>query len=227
MNDLIVCAGLTHRSGMLDEYERQLAAASVPFHLETLEPLPGGANSINMARRIQFVRTLALRFINNYAKIVITDAWDVLFYGSCEELVAKVPDTLIVSAERNCYPEAEYGSRIQGATPWRYVNNGMMAGSPAYLLTWCNQAAQSPDLDILDQAWFNRRRAEGSDLTPIDTRTELFYVVSATLETGDLRMKDNRPWNSSCDTYPCFFHFSGQCNPGDFRKLLNGERDHL
>ena len=220
MNELIVCSGCTHRSGMIDEYESQLASHDIPYHLEPWGHLPAGANSISMSRRISFVRALATKFLH-YQKIVITDAWDVLFYGTRSELIAKVPDTLVVSAERNCYPEAEYGPRISGATPWRYVNNGMMAGSPAYLLDWCAAAEQTPNLDILDQAWFNRRRAEDSPLTPLDETTNLFYVVSATLERGELQMKDGRPWNILCETFPNFYHFSGNCPTDSFRALLS------
>lgn len=223
MTEIIVCSGCTHRSGMLDEYERQLADAGIPFHLEQLDPLPCGANSINMQRRIQFVRILCLKFSGTFDKIVITDAWDVLFHGTRDELIEKVPDTMLVSAERNCYPEAQYGDLITGTTPWRYVNNGMMAGSPEYLRAWCDEAERTPNLDILDQAWFNRRRAEHSALVPLDETTDLFYVVSATRENGELKMKNGRPWNSLCDTYPNFFHFSGQCPTDSFRKLLRGD----
>ncbi len=85
MPELIVIAGCTERRGMLDEYERQLAAADIPFFLESLDPLPAGANSITMARRIAYVRKMARQFAA-YRKIVITDAWDVLFFGSASEV---------------------------------------------------------------------------------------------------------------------------------------------
>lgn len=216
---VIVVAGATHREGFIDEYEAQLAAASIPFHLEQLDPLPSGANSISMQRRIDFFRGIASKF-SNYDVIYITDAWDVLFFGTKQELIDKAPETFLCSAERNCYPEADLADKIHGDTPWKYCNNGMIAAAPSYLLAWCDQAASTPDLNHLDQGWFNRRRAEGSHLTPLDETTNLFYVMSAWLEDGALQVKDGRPWNSTCDTFPNFIHFSGKCQDNDFRKMM-------
>jgi hypothetical protein len=222
MPELIVIAGCTERRGMLDEYERQLAAVDIPFFLEALEPLPAGANSITMARRIAYVRKMARQFAA-YRKIVITDAWDVLFFGSASEVAAKIPEGILVSAERNCYPEGDLGDKIQGTTPWRYANPGMIAGTSNSLLEWAAQAEQTADQNILDQAWFNRRRAEGSPLVPLDETTKLFYVVSANLEAGELQMEEGRPWNGLCETFPNFFHFSGGCPTDGFRKMLEAQ----
>lgn len=224
MNEVIVVAGCTHRAGFLDEYEGQLSRAGVPFHLEHLDPLPSGANSISMQRRIKYFRAMASRFIE-YKTIFITDAWDVLFFGSKQELIDKAPETFVVSGERNCYPEAHMSDKIHGNTPWKYVNNGMIAASPKYLLEWADHAEKTNDLEILDQAWFNRRRSEGSDLAPLDTTTSLFYVVSACLEDGSLRAKNGRPWNAKCDTYPNFLHFSGGCPSEGVRKMLEEKNE--
>jgi hypothetical protein len=219
MPELIVIAGCTERRGLLDVYERQLAVARVPFYLEQLTPLLSGANSITMSRRIAYVRKMAQQFAD-YRKIVITDAWDVLFYGNAEEVAAKIPDGILVSAEQNCYPEGELGDRIQGTTFWRYANPGMIAGTPEALLDWASHAEKTADQNILDQAWFNRRLAEGSALTPLDETTRLFYVVSATLERGELQIKDGKPWNRFCGTFPNFFHFSGGCPTYEFYKMM-------
>lgn len=219
MNDVIVVAGATHREGFIDEYEKSLNDAGVDFYLHQLEPLALGANSITMWKRINYFRAMAEKFYN-YKTIFITDAWDVLFFGTKQELIDKAPELFLVSAERNCYPEAHLSSIIQGETPWRYSNNGMIAADPHYLFNWCYAAEEIGDLDILDQAWFNRRRAEDSILTPLDTTTELFYVVSAWLEDGALQIKNGRPWNSRCDTYPNFLHFSGKCPSDGVRKML-------
>lgn len=220
MKDVIVVAGATHREGFIDEYEAQLAAADIPFHLEQLDPLPDGANSINMQRRIEFFRKIAHQFID-YKVVYITDAWDVLCFATRQELIDKAPDTfLLCSAERNCYPEANLAGVIQGRTPWKYANNGCVAANPRYLIEWCDLAAQTPDMGILDQAWFNRRRAEHSPLVALDVATNVFYVVSSTLEDGSLQIHDGRPYNMLCGTYPSFLHFSGKCPDDGFRKMM-------
>lgn len=219
MNDVIVVAGATHREGFVDQYEKSLIDAGIDFYLHQLEPLSLGANSITMRRRIGYFREMAQKFLD-YEAIYITDAWDVMFFGTKRELLEKAPKTFLCSAERNCYPEASLASVIQGDTPWKYANNGMIAASPAYLANWCYAAEELGDLDILDQGWFNRRRAENSFLTPLDTTTDLFYVVSAWLEDGALQIKNGRPWNITCDTYPNFLHFSGKCLADGVRKML-------
>ena len=218
MNEVIVVAGATHRAGLLDEYEAQLAAAGVPFHLEPLT-LPNGVCGITALDRIQYFWRIALQFLT-YQTVYITDAWDVLFFGTREELIEKAPATFLCSAERNCYPEPEMATCIHGRTPWRYANNGMVAANTRYLLEWCQAALDTPDLSIHDQAWFNRQVAGDTGLAPLDDRTKLFYVVSATQEDGALKAFAQRPWNRRCGTLPNFLHFSGGCSTDGVREML-------
>lgn len=223
---IIVVAYATHRAGMLDEYEAQLAAADIPFHLEQASPMPQGANSITMRRRIDYMRAMCEKFID-YERIVMTDAFDVLFFGTKQELIDKFPKTFICSAERNCYPEPHLAGIIEGSTAWRYANNGMIAATPTFLYGWCDAAEKIGDLDILDQAWFNRRRAYRDGIYALDVTTELFYVVSSTQEDGALQMRDGRPWNSKTGAFPAWFHFSGKCPDDRFRAMLRGEVESL
>lgn len=222
MNDLIVVAGCTHREGFINEYEQQLALAGIELHLEPLSDLPAGANSISMRRRIDYIRGMATKF-QSYKRLIMTDAWDVLFVGDKEEVMSRVPPTMIVSGERNCYPEPDLRHKFISTSPWKYANNGMIAGYPEYILHWLEWAEQMPNLEILDQAWFNRRIAEDQAAISLDEATELFYVVSATQEDGSLQMKGGRPWNSRFNTYPNFFHFSGKCPDDRFRAMMKGE----
>lgn len=218
MKDIIVVAQITHREGMIDEYEKQLTEAGIPFYWHQIPSLPCGANSITAARRIAYIREMCERF-EDYDKIVMTDAWDVLFYGTKDELLSKLPENMIVSAERNCYPEAYLAREFTSESPWRYANNGMLAGNPKQLLRWCGLAEATPDQEILDQAWFNRRAID-SNLVWLDETTSIFYVVSAWLEDGSLKRLGTRAYNSRYDTLPQFFHFSGKCPDSGFRELL-------
>ena len=227
MNEVIVVAQITHREGMIDEYERQLTEAGIPFYWHQIAPLPNGANSITAAKRIAYIREMADRF-REYQHIVMTDAWDVLFFGTKEELVSKLPENMIVSAERNCYPEAHLTKEFTSESPWRFANNGMLAGAPDKLLRWCDLAERnySGDAQILDQAWFNRRCLD-SHLVWLDETTSIFYVVSAWLEDGSLKLRGTRPYNTKYDTFPSLFHFSGKCDTTAFRQLLSGEIESL
>ncbi len=223
MKDVIVVAGATHREGFLDEYEFKLEEAEIDFHLWPLENLPSGANSINMRRRIDYMRGVAEKFAD-YQRIIMTDAWDVLFFGTREEVMEKVPTTgIFVSTERNCYPEPKLTSRFTSASPWRFMNNGMLCGAPSEIIDWCSVAECEGDLNILDQAWFNRARANRTMWFGADESTMLFYVVSSTQEDGALQVRHGRPWNTRYNTFPNFLHFSGKCPDDRFRALLRGE----
>lgn len=208
LKDVIVIAGYTYRNGLLVAYEKQLADAEIEF---CFEMMPNATSNFDMEKRIAYWRELALRF-SDYEQIVVTDAWDVLFFGTKEDLLSK-PKTMMISAERHCFPGPQWGEEdftdvIKGPTKWRYSNPGMLVANPSALLEWLDVAAKSENC-WSDQAWFNRRLADGTVPVSLDATTELFYVVSSVAEDEALQLKDGRFWNSTCDTYPNFFHFAG------------------
>jgi hypothetical protein len=223
MKDIIVVSAITERRHMIDEYEDQLAAAGIDFHLEPIT-LANGIASITARWKFEFMRRMCERF-DMYERIVFTDAWDVLFFGTKGELMEKLPEELLVSAERNCWPEPGLPSRF--SRPWCYVNAGMEAGDPMAIYNWCNRSLTMPDLDLMDQAWFNRQLTDISRLRAIDCSTSLFYTVSYDREDCSLRLKNGKLWNSRFDTYPQFFHFAGPCSSVPFRAMLRGATDSL
>lgn len=219
MHDLIVVAGYTSREHLMDEFESQLRSAKIDFHFEEVAAMPDGPNSMTMARKIDFARKMAMKFFE-YDKIVFADAFDVLCYGTAKEIAANIPRLMTFSAERNCYPEPDLASRFSSISPWRYANAGLSGGAPENVIAWCDTACHEREQGILDQAWLNRRRAEESDLIRLDEWTDVFYTVSHGGEDGSLQLKDGKPWNSRCNTYPNFFHFSGRSSTEGFRNLL-------
>ena len=217
---IIVVGGATHHDYLMGEYQNQLIAAGVPHHFEAVDPMPGGPNSMTMERKISFVRSMARKF-DDYQRIVISDAFDVLFYGSLEGLIDKVPETVLISAERNCYPEPHLAIEFVSSSPWRFVNAGLMSGSPDALIEWSDSISMAAyELHLLDQMWLNRRAAESSPFVKLDEETEIFYTVSSTQEDGELRLWKDRPFNMATGYFPSFFHFSGRCSTDGFRNLL-------
>ncbi len=208
MNDVIVVTSCTEKKCLANEYERQLTTAGIDHVFE----YAGFATSaFSMTDRIRYWRELAIRF-HDYKMIVLTDAWDVLFFGSKQDLLDKL-QTLLISAERNFYPGAEHGEKdkIKGREPWRYANVGMVAANPECLLEWLRKAERTPNC-WLDQAWLNRRLGDGLVTIPLDEATSLFYTISFTdgrLEDGSLQIKEGKLWNSQYGTYPNFVHFAG------------------
>lgn len=223
MDDVIIVTGCTGRMGLIDAYEQQLFSAGIAY---VIDNTPYATSSFNMLKRISYWREIAERYIQ-YKMIVITDAWDVLFFGTKEDLLTKFKDGVLISAERNCFPGPEFGYKdltnvITGDTPWRYSNPGMVAANPGHLLGWLDAAERTLDLTNSDQAWCNYRLHDSPGFVQLDTRTRLFYVISYSdgrLEDGALKIKDGRLWNSTCDTYPNFFHFAGH-GPHEARRVL-------
>jgi hypothetical protein len=218
MSDVIVVSAITERRHMIDEYEDQLAAAGIDFHLETVN-LADGIGSITARWKLAFMRRMCERFAH-FSRIVFTDAWDVLFFGTKEELLAKLPDFPMLGAERNCWPEPGIASNFNSGSPWRFCNAGMLAGCPKQILQWIELALKTPDLDMMEQAWFNRRRANQDLMFRLDVYTSLFYNVSYDREDGALQLRGGRLWNSTFDTFPQFFHFPGPCSSVPFRAML-------
>jgi hypothetical protein len=232
MNDVIVIASFTGRLGLLDAYQQQLSTAQVDFHFEQIDR---ATSSFDMASRLDYWRRIARKFLD-YKTVIITDAWDVMFVGTKERLLINLASTaplnVLISAERNCFPGPEFGyddltNAIINPSPWRYANPGMVAANPAKLLEWIEKAEQTKDLNISDQAWCNRRLADGTVLVPLDRFTNVFYVISyndGRLEDGSLQNSGGYLSNRVYDTYPSFFHFAGH-GPGEALRVLPFHKD--
>jgi len=207
---------------MLPEYRGQLLNAGIPFHVEHIADFPH-PSGLPVSFKFHWMREFATRF-QGFDRITFSDGYDVWFIGT-SDVDENIPSEVTWGAERNCFPEPQLAEQIGGGdTPWRYVNAGMMSGSPEAILDWVTRAERHPAYEgqMLDQKWLNRRLADSPELIRLDNRTTNFYVVSSTQESGELQMKNSMPWNSLCDSYPQFFHFSGGCKTDSFRRLLAG-----
>lgn len=218
MKDVIVVSYATHRAGLLDEYEAQLAAAGIDFHLETVE-LEDGINSVTARWKFEFMRRMCERF-KEYERIVFTDAWDVLFFGTKADLLKRLPEYLVISAERQCWPDPTVAEGFTSDSPWRFCNAGIMGGNRNSVILTAIHSLSADDLELMEQEWLNKQLSEQGGSEFIDERTEVFYTVSADKEDGSLSSIDGRPWNWTTDTHPQFFHFSGQCPTEPFRRML-------
>ncbi len=210
MKDLLVIVGCTRENGLLPLYRQQLTDAGIDLHVENFSNIPGIERGGELGWAVQQQRRLVEKFLD-YEKLVITDAWDVVFYGTKEDVLKKIPeDKVLLGAERNCYPDPSLAGRMPGTTPWRYVNGGMSAGTPENYLRWFEKLERHPWFvpGCLNQAFYNELRAQGSELTPIDEQTELFYCFF--LEVNELQWENGLPVNTVLGTRPNFLHFNGK-----------------
>jgi hypothetical protein len=160
----------------------------------------------NLGFKVEHYRRMAKQFAK-WDVLIFSDAFDVQFFGTKEEVLRKVPrEGILCAAERNCYPEPQ---AVIGTTPWRFFNGGLAAGTPKAFLAWLDAIERHPTYDqkMLDQMWFNRRRAEESELVYLDTQTDLFYCLF--LEQDDLQFQNGLPINTLCRTHPNFIHENG------------------
>lgn len=217
-NDLLVIMGCSRPNLMMPEYLRMLSDSGVDTHVETLDRIQNNDQG-SLGDQIRYVKKFLDQF-SDYKKIVMTDAWDVLFFGTLEDVYNKVPDTgILMAAERNLYPEPELLPQFSGNTPWKFVNGGMMCGSWFGLSEWVQKMESHPlyDPSPINQRWFNRRAAEADPIVRLDTQAHLFYCMYA--EAGEMQFKDGKPWNSLTNTNPNFIHFNGRSPEGNFRAM--------
>lgn len=203
---------------MIDEYEDRLAAAEIDFHIEPVT-LADGIGSVTARWKFEYMRRMAERF-SEYERIVFTDAWDVLFFGSKADLLPQIPANFLVSAERNCWPEGDLAAQIESDSAWKFCNAGMSCGSPERILEWIQGAMKCADLDLMEQVWFNRRLVDGAWPVWLDWGTSIFYTVSYDREAGELGIVDGKLVNTRYDSRPQFFHFAGPCSSVSFRAML-------
>ena len=219
--EIVVVLGMSRPAGLFDHYLGQLLAAGIPVHIEPLNGELANGNLGDLNLRIEFMWRI-LAAVRHYRKLVLTDAWDMLFYGTRKELVAKVPDHgMVLCAERVCWPEPDLAASFPDTgTPWRYVNGGAIAGDFDSLIEWTTWLDQYKEEygTFVDQRLFNRRRAAGDSMTPIDSKTELFYTM--TQENGELVKRDGRPYNLVTGEAPAFIHFCAKTSPDPFFEMM-------
>lgn len=167
--------------------------------------------------------------IGHYKKIVMTDGWDVLFYGTKEETLRNIPDDYVLQAAESPYWPHDDGGWA-GTTPWRSINGGMLAGTPDSIYEWMRRIQTHCHYDprAVNQFWFNKRLKERADFIHLDDRTNLFYCMHKdggqhTTPNGTpwenayppypaLTFRNRKPFNELCNSFPQFIHFQARCH---------------
>ena len=215
MKDLLVIMPATQEYGLMRQYIGQLEAAKIDYHVARLSEIPNANAGGTHAYALDFYRRCAQLF-GNYEKLVFSDAFDVLFFGTKDEVIWKIPSThVLCAAERNCYPDPSLASLVRNTLPWRFVNCGLTAGTPESFLKWVEKIEVHPLYvpDGLNQAFFNTLLSRGEHLGELDDITSLFYCLY--MDAGELDFDKGMPINKLCLTRPNFIHFNGKCfHPG-------------
>lgn len=208
-------------------YLGQLYAAAIPHHVEWVQM--SSPSDGTLGRCVEHWKELAKKF-SSYDRLILTDAWDVLFYGTTrevEERLAIVGPEVLFAAERNCYPEPFLADHIRHVgTPWRFVNGGCLTAAPYDLLQWCTKVRNHREYapEMIAQQWLNRRRVDGSPLASIDHNTALFYCMFMEHVGREMAVRDGRPYNTLTQHTVPFVHFNGSYPADDFMKMMEGDK---
>jgi len=201
---VIVSMSISRVNGMLTENVRRLSSCGVEVNLD-----PTTGQSFGIGEKLKHIRQSAERF-SEYDCIILSDGWDVMFYGTKQELLDKVPQNKVLwAAEKNCWPDASIAHQIPLHGPWRFVNGGLLAGTPQALREMCDriEANDSYGPDYVDQGFMNFLLATGEEFFEIDSETNLFFCLH--LGYDELQFKQGKPVNTLYGTTPLFVHANG------------------
>jgi hypothetical protein len=226
-NSLLVIASANERNGLLDKMESQLARADIEFYLNVLPDLSWRI-IICLEFRLKILESMATLF-KSRDKLIFVDAWDMLFYGTKEEVLDKVWGryTPIIAMEKNCFPDLGVSNFFPNLlnVPWKFINGGGLAGSPEQILWAVKEIRKHPGYEpkMVDQEFYNLLLLTRSLPFQCDYRTSLFYCMFK--DQGELIVNDGerRPFNQVTGTYPNFIHFNGKEDYHIFLKMVEGE----
>jgi hypothetical protein len=188
----------------------QQEAAGIECVVHPLTDIPT-AGGIPWKREYYIKRhsEIACRYAD-YERLVITNAWDVTFYGTPEDVIRKVPmDRVLVGAGRESWPDCSIRDITPGITPWKFSNGGLTAGAPTNILAFADALEDHPKYEagMWDQGMLNITLADRTAPFQLDCRTELFFCLFDGYP--ELDFERGLPVNTLCGTRPNFIHANG------------------
>jgi hypothetical protein len=140
-----------------------------------------------------------LKALRGYTHFLYTDAWDTVAMRAD----VQVPDGILISAERACYPYPEWAERYPASdSPWKYVNGGGWCGEIAAFLRMYE--SKPPTDEMNDQVWLTERFLAGWG--KLDYECMIFQTL------GFCPVSDfiHSPFtNTVTGSHPAFIHGNG------------------
>lgn len=208
-SDLIVLMGATEIRGTMPTYINQLQDAGIEYRVIDCSDKPNKDGGGNLGYRVRKFKELANQF-SEYERLVITDSFDMTFWGSKQDVISKIPmDRLVHAAEKNCYPPDALSLAIPDNGKWKYANGGAVAGTPENFIHWCTYTERLPryNPECLDQYELNYQLADGIGCG-LDSQTELFLCLYGGYE--EIEFENGIPINTMYGTHPQFIHANGK-----------------
>lgn len=159
-----------------------------------------------------------------YDYFVFADGYDSFFLSPKEELINKIEELneyeLIVSVEKNCYPDFYKANMYPSApTEWKYINAGGFAMNPSKFVEMFEKYPlhkENPN----DQDWFTDIFLNKCVKIKADYECKIFQTIWGTKSDELSISEDNRIYNELTDEIPCIIHGNGQSDLTDIYKLI-------
>jgi hypothetical protein len=213
------------------ELERSLQHFDYDYHIIE-HPWTGFLSKLHETHK--YLKMLATE--TTYTHFLYTDAWDTFALASEQALYERMPNGLMLSAERACYPHPEKAPLYPpNPSPWKYVNGGGWAGEITAFLSIYEQ--NPPKTELNDQVYLTDRflalcippspQGEGRDegerpVVKLDYDCTIFQTIAFCPET-DFEVRNDAQGiikNTVTGNYPIFFHGNGHTPMPHIYKLL-------
>ena len=149
---------------------------------------------------------------------IMLDAFDNYCIGSEWDWNYRVPQTdrLVISTEKQCYPDVSKAVHFTDPSPWRYVNSGQIYGNRQYFLSLVDRFPVADDYN--DQTYYTDLAIAGH--IDLDTQCKGFQSIAFETE-GDFTYDIERKVliNNVTNTKPIFAHGNGRTAMGQVYQL--------
>lgn len=168
--------------------------------------------------KMQYDALLELK--DKYKYVIYSDGADTYFVSK----VTPPDDILVISAEKNCFPDPTTAERYpETISPWRYVNAG----------NWCAPIELAIDffekyrLNIYQNDHVNGQREwhdaylkalEDNYPVHLDINCQIFQTT-AFAHDGEIIVEEERIKNTKQGTWPCILHGNGRTDMSWLYKL--------
>lgn len=167
-----------------------------------------------------------LKTLQDYTHFLYSDAWDTIALGGPEETQKFMPDGLMISGERACYPHGDKAVLYpEHLSPYKYVNGGGWCGEISAFIKMYELCP--PTTELNDQVYltdqFLKHYKDG--WMKLDYECNMFQTMAFrspehfrliyTQKNGGFRMANN-----FFNNLPIWFHGNGHENIDDVYKLL-------
>lgn len=201
----VVIAADDFKAGYLPLLSTQLTAAGMEFEVVPVTKPWAWKKKVEA-----WIRGIG----DHTGKVALVDAYDVLFFGTPEELDAKITSPLIFAGDRVCWPQEQLKPSYPPChLPWRFVNAGGVAGDGPTVKRFLTFVASLMKLTIpahrmdCEQNYFTDQYLHG--VGGIDIQCNIFHCMLKD-PPGTLAPAMGRWMNTVTGTLPVFIHGQGR-----------------